>query len=228
MKAILFHVKPFLLCLILFPLFGSSQISTIWLKDRAVPIPSTIDSSLFIWNAQQPGYAKLSEHAKQWLYWTNYARKNPRQFWDSAVSPILVAFPELSGKYSASLQIDLYKADPLPFISLNTSLIQTAQYHATDIAVSNSKPSHNSSNGDDFAFRMKKAGIIHCAAENISLGNHSILLSLVLLYLDIDLPALGHRKNLLNPSFSDLGIGISVLRDGSLFSVQDFSCTQQH
>jgi len=228
MKAILFHVKPFLLCLFLFPLFGFSQISTIWLKDKAVPTPTTIDSFVLVWNSHQSSYAKLSEQTKQWFYWTNYARKNPQLFWDSAVAPIVIAFPELSGKYSASLKEDLYKADPLPFFSLNPSLIKTAQSHATDIAVTNSKPSHNSSNGDDFVFRMRKAGIIHCAAENISLGNHSILLSLILLYLDIDLPALGHRKNLQNPNFSDLGIGVSVLRDGSFFSVQDFSCTQQH
>jgi len=228
MKATLFHVKPFLLYLVLLPLFGSSQISTIWLKDKTVPVPKTVDSTILHWNAQEPGYSKLSEPVKQWFYWTNYARKNPRQFWDSAVAPIIKAFPELSGKYSASLKEELFKGETLPLFSLNPILIRTAQSHATDIAISNNKPSHSSSNGDDFAFRMKKAGIIHCAAENISLGNHSILLSLVLLFLDIDLPALGHRKNLLNPNFSDLGIGVSVLKDGSLFSVQDFSCSQTH
>ena len=228
MKATLFHVKPFLLCLVLLPLFGSSQLTTIWLKDKTVPLPTSVDSAVIFWNSQQPDYSKLSEPVKEWYYWTNYARKNPRLFWDSAAAPIIKAFPELSGKYSASLKEELYKGAPLPLFSLNPILIRTAQSHATDIAISNSKPSHNSSNGDDFAFRMKRAGIIHCAAENISLGNHSILLSLVLLFLDIDLPALGHRKNLLNPSFSDLGIGVSVFKDSSLFSVQDFSCPQTH
>ena len=228
MKAVLFHVKPFLLYLVLLPFFGSSQISIIWLKDKTVPLPTTVDSAVILWNSQQPGYSKLSEPVKEWYYWTNYARKNPELFWDSAAAPIIKAFPELLGKYSASLKEELYKRAPLPLFSLNPILIRTAQSHATDIAISNSKPSHNSSNGDDFAFRMKMAGTIHCAAENISLGNHSILLSLVLLFLDIDLPALGHRKNLLNPSFSDLGIGVSVFKDSSLFSVQDFSCPQTH
>ena len=223
----LFHVKLFLL-FILLPLFGSSQISTIWLKDQLIPAPKKIDSAVLEWNAQQEKYISLSENAKQWLYWTNYARKDTRRFWDSAVAPILLTFPELEGKYSISLRRELYKHESLSLFSLNEGLLNTAQAHATDIANSEIRPGHVSSNGTGFSNRMKSAGIKFCAAENICVGNHSILLSLVLLFLDLDLPELGHRKNLLSPIFTDLGIGVAVLKDSSLFSVQDFSCPQQY
>ena len=223
----LFHVKPFLL-FILLPLFGSSQISTIWLKDQLIPAPKKIDSAVLEWNAQQEKYISLSENAKQWLYWTNYPRNDTRRFWDSAVAPILLTFPELEGKYSISLRRELYTLASLSLFSLNEYLLNTAQAHATDIANSKIRPGHVSSNGTVFSDRMKFAGLKFCAAENICVGNHSILLSLVLLFLDIDLPELGHRKNLLGPIFTDLGIGVAVLKDSSLFSVQDFSYPQQY
>jgi uncharacterized protein YkwD len=47
------------------------------------------------------------------------------------------------------------------------------------------------------------------------------------LYLDINVPDLGHRKALLNPSFVETGIGISTYKNGNTFLVEDFSCRQK-
>ena len=75
---------------------------------------------------------------------------------------------------------------------------------------------------------MNRAGIKYCANENISISSQSILLSVLLLYLDIGLPNLGHRKALLNPSLVETGIGSASYGKemGQFFLVQDLACLQ--
>jgi uncharacterized protein YkwD len=75
--------------------------------------------------------------------------------------------------------------------------------------------------------RLKTAGIKYCGGENVSLGDTDPILSLVLLYIDYGLPTLGHRKALLNSTYTETGIGVANYGTGkTLFIVQDFSCTQ--
>ena len=220
-----FHVKQLAL-FVLCPLFSCAQLSSVWLKSSQMKDPAQTDSTVILWNTQQGQYHSLSKEAKDWFYWINYARKNPKKFWDSVVVEAIQFYPELDGKYAASLKKELLSLKSLPLLSLNSDLLYTAQSHATDIAHNNKVPSHNSSNGTEFSTRLRLAGIKYCAAENICTGNHTVLLSLILLFLDINLPELGHRKNLLNQSFFEMGIGVAQMQDGSLFSVQDFSCRQ--
>jgi hypothetical protein len=221
-----FHVKLFVV-LFFCPLFSWSQMSSIWLKDTKLKEPSKTDSTILFWNTHQDGFSSIGAEATDWLYWINYSRKNPKAFWDSIVQPTIQFYPELDGSYASSLKQELYKTKPLPLFSLNQALTATARAHAIDIAQSEKAPSHNSSDGTGFSSRLQQAGIRFCAAENICTGNHTILLSLVLLYLDINQPQLGHRKNLLSSQYYEIGIGVAKMRDGALFSVQDFSCPQR-
>ena len=78
----------------------------------------------------------------------------------------------------------------------------------------------------DFGTRMKQAGIKYCANENISLSSQSVLLSVLLLYLDIGLPGLGHRKALLDPSLREIGVGSALYGKDQYFLVQDLACSQ--
>jgi uncharacterized protein YkwD len=117
-------------------------------------------------------------------------------------------------------------AGSLPMFSLNTTLINTAQAHANDIARHQSPISHNSTNGTDFGARIKKAGIRYCASENLSLGS-DIVLSVVLLYLDIGLSDAGHRKTLLNANLLEMGVGLAKYGKEDFFIVEDFACSQQ-
>jgi uncharacterized protein YkwD len=73
---------------------------------------------------------------------------------------------------------------------------------------------------------MKRAGIHTCASENISIGYQEVLMSVVLLYLDIGLPEMGHRKTLLNPTLTEIGIGCTNYGKDQVFIVEDFACTQ--
>ena len=200
--------------------------SSIELVSKPVPAPATRDLLVDKWNQSQPAYKELSSQARDFLYWVNYCRRNPDGFWDSVVRPLLKVFPPLDVAEAKSLKADLAKAGPLPMFSLNNALVRTAQLHAFDITTKKANPSHTSTNGTDFGSRMKNAGIKRCANENIAVSSQGSLLAVVLLYLDIGLPDLGHRKALLNPILLETGVAAASLGKDQFFLVQDLSCSQ--
>ncbi len=216
---------PFLLFLFL-PLFSLAQLTVVELEVKKIPEPVSRDSAVDAWNITQPGYRQLPQRSKELLYWTNLARHNPKYFWDSVLVPLLRAFPKLNKTEAKSLELDLKRAGQLPMFSLNTILIRTAQAHATDIGSKKATLGHNSSTGVDFGTRMRLAGIRRCANENIALSSQNVLLSVALLYLDINLPALSHRKTLLDPNLREIGVGSALYGQDQYFLVQDFACAQ--
>jgi uncharacterized protein YkwD len=102
-----------------------------------------------------------------------------------------------------------------------------AKDHALDIVSHEAMPSHNSSNGDTFSDRLKRKDLKACGGENLSYGNGETVFFLVLLYLDIRVPDLGHRENLLNPNYLETGVGVADYKEGKVFIVEDFACAQQ-
>ena len=176
--------------------------------------------------ARSPMYQQLSPSQKEWFYWTNYSRLKPRAFWDSVVVPVLKTYTNLNTDYSSSLKKDLYSTEPLSLLLPHEGLMKLADGHANDLARKKANPSHTSTNGETFQYRMTKAGIKSCAAENMSFGPANTVLALVLLYIDEKLPDLGHRKNLLNPSFRIMGVGVSKYPGDMVMVVQDFACDQ--
>lgn len=219
-------LRQLLLLFFFAPLLSNGQMSRVKLIVKAVPQPVSREDAVTGWNAVQPGYQELNEDSKAFLYWVNFCRSNPGRFWDSAVIPVLKAFPTLKGPESESLHKDLLETGPLPMFVLNTKLNAAAQSHATDIGSKSSTPGHNGSDGTDFGTRMKKAGIRYCASENVSIGSQGALLSVLLLYLDIGLPEKGHRKALLNARHKETGIGAAPYGKDQVFYVQDLSCSQ--
>ena len=110
-----------------------------------------------------------------------------------------------------SLQADIARFDSLPLLALNPILKKMATSHSEDITSHNSLASHNSTNGETFSERFKKNIFRKCGGENISYGANNPIFLLTLLYLDIGMPDLGHRKALLNPNFKETGIGNFLL-----------------
>src|SRR6476469_1236534 len=230
----MFHVKQVLACfafLITISKTSSAQkiFSTVRLEDKPVKIHAPLDSGLLAFNRSQPGYEKLSPQEKDWYYWTNWSRKNPRLFWDEVAEPILsVHTTLLSGSYARSLKEDLYAAESLPYLRLNDTLLHTSLGHALDIGIKEAEFGHNGTDGRTFQQRFREAGLHNFGGENISLGSGNIPLSLTLLYLDFGLERPGHRITLLNADYTDIGIGVSDYgQSGSKFMVQDFSSPQK-
>lgn len=211
---------------VVLPFLSFSQMASIELEARAVPVPATRDTVVDKWNASQPMYTKLSGQGRDFIYWVNYCRRDPAGFWDKVVTPNLRAFPPLNGPEARSLREDLVRTGPLPMFALSDALTRTAQLHASDIASKKAAPGHTSTDGTDFGTRMRKAGIRHCANENISVSSQGSLLAVLLLYLDIGLPNLGHRKSLLNPTLVETGVGTAAYGRDQTFLVQDLSCAQ--
>lgn len=223
-----FHVKHLLFLVVFFPLTIFCQsMATTTLEVKPNPtMPArdlTIDSFLNLF----PETRSLDNTQKDWFYWTNYSRKNPRKFWDSVVVPFLEIYPTLQSKNSRSLKEDLYKVTNLSSLEPSKQLLKAAKEHAVGSASHNIQPSHISYNGSTFQDRMDAIGIKYCAGENISYGPLNTPFLLVLLYIDEGVSELGHRKTLLDPLFVEMGVGVGKYPNNLFFIVQDFSCKQR-
>lgn len=222
----MFHVKPFILSILFFAcaITGKSQGFVTLMSAVEYDYPVKWDDEVVNFNKSQPGYSKLNNREKEYYYWINYSRINPKRFWDSICAPIIKQQPALKGKYATSLKANLIAIATLPLFRLNDTLIKTAGNHALDIAKAKRGISHNSTNGQTFPERMKAAGIKTCAGENIGMGPDDMIMALFLLYLDQGLPSLGHRKALLNTSYLSIGVGVEQQDKSYIINVQDFSC----
>lgn len=223
----MFHVKPFFLILLIFP-FGlyAQTMGFTTLENHPLPPMPVKDEIVLSTLESNEHYPLLTDDEKEWFYWTNYSRKNPRKFWDSVVFPLTATFPPLRNSFSASLKRDLYRLSSLPFVLPLASLSTSASGLAKELSSKKATPSHTSPSGKTFQQRMEKAGIQYCAGENLSYGPWPVVLMLTLLYIDEGVPDLGHRQALLNPSFVHMGIGVGLYADNYKLVVQDFSCAQ--
>ncbi|OYW81803.1 MAG: hypothetical protein B7Y37_05550 [Sphingobacteriia bacterium 28-36-52] len=204
---------------------NAQQYSQVVLKDIPFEPNIAMNADLVKKLEQNSVYQSASKAARSFIYWTNFARLYPMAFRDEALLPFIKLQPSLKGKYANSLIKDLGKITPLPFLEPELKLTMAAQLHAEDIAQNNGRVSHQSSDGASFSDRMKKVGYKNCSGENISLGNDNEgLSSLLLLYLDINLPDLGHRKNLFNPNYTKIGVSVKQLPNNQFLIVQELGC----
>lgn len=224
----MFHVKQVLFLILLVPFFTFSQhFGKTTLPLKAMPSLPPKNSPIVNFLEGFPDYNSLNSVQKDWFYWTNYSRSNPKRFWDSIISPILTNFPTLRNSYVQSLKEDLYKSSPLPLVKPNVSLLKASQAFANEMASQNASPSHTSPSGSTFSDRMKASGIINCAGENISFGPSDPVLMLVLLYIDEGVPDLGHRRALLDSTYVEMGIGLAKYANNNTIVIQDFACKQK-
>ena len=231
MNKIQFLVKRFVAIITMFCFCSSTfaQFVTNTYSDKPEPIlniPKDREIAKLISSQTKDIY--LSKPEKDLLYWMNFARKYPRQFYDDVVCAYIKIYPELvkTGQNNESLKNDLYSAQPLPLLLLDENLTNMAREHASDVRLRNNPSiAHSSSSGLNFQQRAIKFGFQNvCLGENLSYGSGSVLMQLVLLYLDAGHADLGHRKNLLKPAFTNIGLASAQLDDGDVFFVQDFSC----
>ena len=224
----MFHVKLFLFFALIVPLTCFSQhLGTTIIPVKELPTLPSNNVSILHFLESNPEYESLGTIEKEWFYWTNYSRNNPRHFWDSVVAPLIARLPTLKSEYTESLKKDLYNCKSLPFVTPNVELLKISQAFASELSSKNAPPSHTSPSGKTFNERMQASGIVKCAGENISYGPQNSVLMLVLLYIDEGVPSLGHRKTLLNPTFVEMGIGVSKYRNNNSIVIQDFACNQK-
>ncbi len=213
---------------LLFSFFLNSQpISTVLLEDKPFVPLAKINLELLNQLEKSPNYLSSSDLEKDFIYWTNFARLNPKSFCDSVLIPFLNEQPSTKGEAANQLIKELNRGKELPILLPDVILSHSSREHAKDLSNRKGEISHSSKGGNSFYQRMKKAGVLSCAAENISLGQEDQLVALLLLYLDIGLPDAGHRKNLLNPNFIRMGVSVHKLKNSDQYiTVQNFRCPQ--
>lgn len=224
----MFHVKQILSIFFISFSFSVNAQKTIMFQNLPNFNPAQTNEIVLNWNESQTGFQSLSPVEKEFYYWVNYSRLYPSRFLDSVIMPIVKANPQLKGENLESLKKELNSTNSLVLLGLSEPLIKMASYQAENITSNNAKPSHTSVNGETFPERFKRFNLKNCGGENISYGAPGIspVFMLAILYLDIGVADLGHRKSLLNQNFTLTGISAKTYRYGNIFIVEDFACTQ--
>jgi len=220
----MFHVKHFLLILLLLPMMVVAQ-SQFSLQDKNFSPTVQTDQQLLEYVKVQTIGRGLTEQEIQFFYWSNFLRLYPNKFYTAIIGSFLSSFPEAKGKESESLKKELMSLPPLSRYRFSVQLSDLALEHASDLSEHANQISHVDSRGRTFPERMKMGGVTKCAAENIYTGKNDGLLALIMLLLDIGLESAGHRKNILNPSLVNMGLSIRPRKDTEgIILVQVFGC----
>jgi uncharacterized protein YkwD len=108
-------------------------------------------------------------------------------------------------------------ADPL---KINEQLDLAADQHTLDQASMN-KMSHTGSNGSNMGDRIQNAGYLFSSAgENVAYGFGDAA-AVMSGWMNSE----GHRQNILNPNYKEIGIGYAQGADGRPYWTQDFGAS---
>lgn len=101
----------------------------------------------------------------------------------------------------------LKKQKPLPPLIISDALQAAADLHALDIEV-NGTMGHIGHDGSDPSTRIARFGRFTSYGENVTYGHMTAELIVASFLVDEGTPDRGHRKSLLAPNYSAIGVGI--------------------
>ena len=165
----------------------------------------------------------LTDDEKQVIMLCNLARCNGPKFAKTYLDKWLEG--KTKNEYTRSLYEDLSKISKLPMLKPSEILYSTARNHAIDMGETGQQ-GHNSSDGTSFGKRVMKVYGPHLVGENCSYGIQDPQDMVIALLIDDGVKSLGHRKNILNEQFNE--IGVSIKPHNSIYkynSVLDFGCS---
>ncbi len=183
------------------------------------------DSSIYNKLERDPNFKLLSSFEKSVFYTINYVRKHPKEFAKEAVEPYLEAYPKLKAEYGEGLKDELNSRKPVSNLEIELRLLKIARLHAVDLG-KNNLMSHISSNGETTQQRFSKEGI-GCGSECINMASSWDALEVVLsLLVDYKVSNLGHRRSLLNPEMTKMGVGMAngTTPEKIQYTVIDLGC----
>lgn len=169
----------------------------------------------------KPGMAQNLED--EVLILLNLVRTNPKGFIKSHLNDYLQSNNMTQNSYAKSLIEDLKKTEKMSALQFSDPLTKIARMHAVDMGKSG-KVGHTSSDGTPFSDRLRnKAKAKGTIAENCDYGNEEPLDIVMSLLIDDGIKSLGHRKNILEPSFNWIGIAIEDHKIYRVNCVMDFA-----
>lgn len=161
----------------------------------------------------------------QILSYINEMRQNPRQFYKKHLQDYIRQNKDrFTAYYINSLEKDMNSTAPLALFTIQSVLTTTASSQAKYLAPYRGKKLDHDRPGLSFEQRLQKAGI-NCGAENLYTGINRTALQVVMdLLIDQHVQSLGHRRNLLSPSYHSIGIAVETFSGGGQVVVMDFGC----
>lgn len=133
----------------------------------------------------------------------NYVRQEPKRFLTEVAHPYIESNELENSSYAKSLIRTLKKQNPLPPLSRNEQLMDMA----ANFAVEAGRKGWTDHVRTDTRF-TKYAPEIEITGENLQFGSADALSVIMELLIDEGVRNLGHRKNILDPEFSLIGIGL--------------------
>lgn len=173
-------------------------------------------------NQIQPSNKQFDKHVLDYI---NEMRQDPGAFYHNYVKDyIRKNQSRFTNYYTHSVKKDLEKANPLPLFIHNPVLVKAASQQLDYLVGLGGNRLTHVQGKISFADRMKETGL-HCFAENLYRATDADALQVVLdLLIDQGITSLGHRKNLLNPTYTQIGIQSKVAANGYNIVVMDFGC----
>lgn len=145
----------------------------------------------------------LKESEKQVIFYTNLARINGELFADTYIVWYLESTGMKPDSFTISLREDLKGIRDYPLLYPENNLYDVARNHA----VKSGKSGTEGHQGIKKRFRDMKEFYSEYG-ENCYYGPDNPLIIVIQLLIDEDIPDLGHRKNLLYPTFNSIGVSI--------------------
>ncbi len=153
--------------------------------------------------------AFLSDDEKSVILYVNLVRHYPDLFLEKVVKPYADSLKyKRSDKNVKSLLSDLSKAKPLKILVVDEKLYKIAKAF-TQKQGKSGQTSHN----------IKEK---YLDGENLSFGYETPLDIVMQLLIDENVPSLGHRRNILDPTYSTIAVSIGKHKRFSNICVMDF------
>jgi len=188
-------------------------------------ISQTIDNSLSGWDKDALSQANtaanvsyLSDEEKKLIFYTNLCRLKPKLFCQTVLGDYLKAHPNNTPQV-ASLKRELNTNKGCGALVPDEELYTIARDFATKMGIEG-KEGHV-----DFQKRVKPLmSRYNRVGENCDYGDYLALDAFMDLLIDSDDPInLGHRKNILDPKFTDIGVSGQTHKTFRWNYVMDFA-----
>ncbi|MES2593651.1 MAG: CAP domain-containing protein [Bacteroidota bacterium] len=159
----------------------------------------------------------LTDKEKWVVFYYNLVRLEPALFMDTYVDHYIDSTRK-HNKYTSSLKKTLKDIEKMDVLYPSPQLYQFAKVHALDFGKSG-KTGHG-----NFKKRFQEySAKCHCRiGENCYYGNSDALNIVICLLIDENVSNLGHRKNILNPEFKNIGVSIAKHKTYKWNCVMDF------
>lgn len=188
--------------------------------------PETVSADFFL---ERDLHADVDNRLdREVLRYVNEMRRDPRAFYHKYLPQYIESHPgRFTAHYTHSLKKTMLSSGPLPVFETSPALEACASRQYKYLARFKGHQLTHEQGSVSFAQRMKQAGL-HCLAENLYDADNPKAIEVVIdLLIDQHIPSLGHRRNLMNPMYTHLGVVSGTPAGGRTIVVMDFGCKNQ-